>query len=79
MLVPLMLGEMLASYYETSTNRVYAHLPETLIITALVLPKFLHIRQGSISACRFEDATDVLVLPALVAKLRVSAIAEVGP
>lgn len=52
-LVPLMLSFMSASRRHNPLITKQAYLPKALIITTLILPVLLHIRQRSISTCGF--------------------------
>jgi len=58
---------------------ISTNLPKALIITTLVLPILLHIRQRSIGTSGFQDTADVLVLPALITVLRIRPITVVRP
>lgn len=54
-------------------------LPETLIITLIVLPIRLHIRQQVIASLALQDRGDVCIFPGSITVLLVRAVAVIGP
>jgi len=54
-------------------------LPKTLIITLIILPICLHIRQQIIASLALQDRRDVCVFPGSIAVLLVRAVAVIGP
>ena len=54
-------------------------LPETLIVTLVVLPIRLHIRQQVIASLALKDRGDVCVFSGSIAVLLVRAVAVIGP
>lgn len=54
-------------------------LPKTLIITLIILPIRLHIRQQVIASLALQNRRDVFVFPGSIAVLLVRAVAVIGP
>ena len=54
-------------------------LPKALVVTTLVFPVCVHIFEKASAAIGLENGSDVCVLAAFVAVLRISAITIVGP
>lgn len=54
-------------------------LPETLIVTLIILPILIHILQQLIASLRLQNLGDILIFPRRVAVLLVRSVAVIGP